>query len=51
MDYFFKIVYDANDENIVIGTMVVTVEMIDCLQSIRNQLNNTRVGLSETYES
>ncbi len=43
--------YDANDENIVIGTMVVTVEMIECLQSIKNQLNNTRVGLSETFEN
>ncbi len=44
---FLNAVYDANDENLVIGTMVVTVELIDCMNAIKRQLH---VGASETFE-
>ena len=42
-------VYDANDENTVIGKMIVTVEMLDALHAIKNQLNEDRTELSHTY--
>ena len=45
--YLFE-VYDANDENVVIGKMVVTVEILESLLAIKNQLEH--VNASVTFE-
>jgi hypothetical protein len=42
-------VFDANNENIVIGKMVVTVEMIDALNAIKRELNLDRNELTSSF--
>ena len=44
-----NIVFDANNENIVIGKMVVTVEMIDALNAIKRELNLDRNELTSSF--
>ena len=46
--FFFK-VFDANNENIVIGKIVVTVEMIDALNAIKRELNLDRNELTSSF--
>jgi hypothetical protein len=43
-----NLVFDANNENIVIGKMVVTVEMIDALNAIKKEIN-LGSELAETF--
>ena len=43
------IVFDANNENIVIGKMVVTVEMIDALNAIKQELIMDRNELTGSF--
>lgn len=41
---FLLLVYDPNEENLVIGRMTVTVEILDALNAIRRELHENQVN-------